>query len=489
VVAGFKTRPRWLPADVKFMNRSRQTSYFHLRANGMPLLAVAAASLLCTSAREAHAVNAAALFQQGKPSIANEVEKTDKKPGADNENGAKAGETAKPGSRHRVGSRPVTPQPVPLDVTFKTDVPEAEIFVNLPAMKMQKLGKTDADGKLTVKLARGAYNITASRVGQRSQRQQIEVRQGNTEFNFTLKLPTAQAPTETAKKDETPLPVTPAEETAKDDASAVEAVLKRFLDPKETESVVAKDWEVVQTQSNAALEKEPDNPRLKAQVLLAQGQLAFSNKDYASALVTLNKAVLTDPDMTAAQYSLGNAYLATNQPDQAFKAYQRASQLDQELALAYKGIGDVFTRQGKSKEALAYYERAKTLGHVSAETNYSSAQNLMKRKRWSEALKELQEISKKEPTADVFIYIGNCYVEMKQPLSASQAYHKATELDPKSALAAYRYGALMYEIHEYATASEALERALALDLTGASINRQRAREMANKAAEKIRKMK
>jgi tetratricopeptide (TPR) repeat protein len=183
---------------------------------------------------------------------------------------------------------------------------------------------------------------------------------------------------------------------------------------------------------------------------------------------------------------LGNAYLAINQLNESLQAYQRAVELSGGMAMAYKGIGDVLQRQGRSKEAVKYYSQARLMGYVSNRVGLSTAQNLMKLKRWSEALRELQEISKKEPTADVFIYIGDCYVELDQPLSAAPAYRKAMELNQKSALAHAKYGEVMYNSREYAAAVEAFERALALDPSGQNINRVRLRKLANQAAGKVR---
>ena len=92
------------------------------------------------------------------------------------------------------------------------------------------------------------------------------------------------------------------------------------------------------------------------------------------------------------------------------------------------------------------------------------------------------------PTAEVYVDIGDCYVGLEQPLSASLSYRKATELDPKSALAHYRFGEVMHKLREYAAAMEAFERALALDLQGTIINRKRTREMADEAADRLKKM-
>jgi tetratricopeptide (TPR) repeat protein len=425
---------------------------------------------------------------QKKPNIANDAASAEKKNGgASKENANKQTDATRNGNRRRTRPAPVA---APLEVVFTTDLPDSDIFLNSPGGTAQKLGKTDAEGKLTVKLPRGSHSVTVSHIGQRTERLQIDVRPGNTNFSFIVALPTPQANAVAAKPDETPAPVDDAAAKEAEAANAVEEVIKRHLDAQQTGNVSASDWQLVETYNNAGLEKDPANTNHKARALFAQGQLAYLRGDYAGALVAFNKAVLAEPELVAAHYSLGNAYLATNQPAQAVKAYQRAVELNQELALAYKGLGDAYTKQGKTKEANSYYARAKRLGPAtSTASNLDSTILLMRRKQWSAALRELLEISKTQPTADVFIYIGDCYDELKQPLSASQAYHKATEIDPKSALAAYRYGEKMFELREFASAMDALERALALDQTGVTINRKRAREMANQAAEQLRKMK
>jgi tetratricopeptide (TPR) repeat protein len=425
---------------------------------------------------------------QQKPNIAKDAASAEKKNGGTNkENANKQTDATRNGNRRRQRAAPAAAL---LDVVFTTDLPDSDIFLNSPGGTSQKLGKTDAEGKLSYKLPRGSHSVTVSHIGQRTERLQIDVRPGNTNFSVNVALPTPKASPEEAKTAETPAPADDAAaKEAESAANAVEDVFKRHLDAQQTTNVSASDWQLVETYNTTASEKDPANKQLKARSLFAQGQLAYLRGDYAGALVAFNKAVLAEPELVAAHYSLGNAYLATNQPAQAVRAYQRAAELNQELALAYKGLGDAFTKQGKNKEANSYYARARRLGPMPASSNLDSTILLMKRKQWSAALKELLEISKTQPSADIYIYIGDCYDGMKQPLSASQAYHKATELDPKSALAAYRYGEKMFELREFAAAMDALERALALDQTGVTINRKRAREMANQAAEQLRKMK
>lgn len=408
------------------------------------------------------AANVVAQKQQ-RPSIADDAEAAEKKSNATTPNRDRRPPTTRPPRRN-----PPAPAPRPpamLDVTFVTGVAGSDIFVNAPGGKLQLMGKTGADGKLATRMPRGVYNVTASRAGYNAQRQQISVQQNST--NFTLNL-TGQ-----------PLPGT---------LPTAAEVLRRFSDPKQTDRVTAAEWQLVQQQTSVAFAANPGDAQVRAQSLFAQGQLAYLRRDYAGALVAFNNAALALPSSALAYYGLGNAYLATNQLTESLRAYQRAVELDDGLAMAYKGAGDVLTRQDKTKDAFPYYERARLLGYFSADTSLNMAQNLMRRERWAEAIRELSELSKAHPSAAVFVSLGDCYMQLKQPLSAAPAYRRAIELDPNSAQAHARYGEMMYGSREYAAASEALERALALDRTGASkINRARVRKMADDAASKSRR--
>jgi tetratricopeptide (TPR) repeat protein len=460
------------------MNRANMEQPARPRPGAATVVACAALALFVSAA--AHALTQ----QVPKPNIADEVEGKKEAP---------AEADPRPGATPRKG-QPKAPKPAPsYEVNFKTDVPDAEIFIVAGgSSSAQSLGKTDAGGRLTKRLPRGTYNLLASRPGYQIRRQRVEVRpSGPNDVSFSLAMPVVEKKQEEPEPTPEPTP-TPAETPAPapaDPLAEADALIKRFLDAKETESVKADDWKAMREQLNGALEKEPAHPLLKARALAADGQIAYLAGDFASALVAFKQAALTQPDFAPAHYGLGNAYLATNQPAEAFKAYSQAVQLNSELALAYRGMGDALTRQKKTKEAAVYYNRARSFGQpLPADTGLASARDLKKRKRWAQALKEFQDVAATRPTAEVYIDMGDCYVGLEQPLSASQAYRKATELDPKSALAHYKFGEVMHKMREYAAAMEAFERALALDLQGTSINRKRARELADEASDRLKKM-
>ncbi|HEX8721607.1 MAG TPA: tetratricopeptide repeat protein [Pyrinomonadaceae bacterium] len=455
------------------------------RANSERPARARAASLACAALALFAAASAVAQqTPRPKPNIADEVEKKS--------NGESEPKPSAPPARKP--NQPKPPRPAPsYEVNIKTDIPDAEILLGVGnSAPTQSLGKTDADGKLTRRLARGTYNLLASRPGYRIQRVRVEVRAGSpNEVNFSLAMPVVAKKEEEEEKPAEPAP-TPAETPAAppaDPLADADALIKRFLDVKEADGVKAEDWKAVREQLGAALEKDPANAQLKARSLAADGQLAYLAADYATALVAFKQAALAAPDLALAHYGLGNAYLATNQPAEALKSYTQAVNVNSDLALGYRGMGDALTKLNRTKEAAQYYSRAKSFGQpLPADTGLAAARDLKKRKRWAQALKEFQDVAASRPTADVYVEIGDCYVGLEQPLSASQAYRKATEIDPRSALAHFKFGDVMFKLREYAAAMEAFERALALDPQGTVINRKRSREMADEAADKLKKM-
>lgn len=301
-------------------------------------------------------------------------------------------------------------------------------------------------------------------------------------------------------------------------------IIARFMNFQQTGSVTQKDWDSVVRQSTQTLQSNPNDTNAKAQMLIAQGELAYSRSDYSNALIHFNSASQVMSNSALPHYGVGRVYLATRQPVEAENAFEKSIKLNRSFALAYKGAGDALTAQGKAKKAQEYYENAAKLnlasGNVSApavpqnvprnmlaSSNNAAASNvnnaannassvyqselrnaraLTSRRKWQDSLNKLQTIAQTNPTADVYIAMGENYVGLEQMLSAQQAFRKATEINPNSALAFYKTGTVLLEMNEYKGAAEAFEKSLILDTRGATINRREARKMADKANEKLK---
>ncbi len=458
--------------QTRTLHASRPRRTRAARAASRVLLLLFTTTLLCAAAP-----NVAAARQE-RPNIADEVKsesKSKSKAGSKSSGATKETDAAAPRNNNRPATRravrpasrpPVAPAPL-LPVTIHTGAADVNIYLHRDgASAMQLLGKTSGDGSLSTRLARGVHSLTASRPGSRIVRQQIDVRPGNTSFSLDLSGRGVAYGTTVG-------------------ATSAADVFTRYLDPKRTDSVSLADWQLAREQTAAAYARDIHDPLNAAQALFAEGQVAFLRGDHASALVSFNNAALTTPGSALAYYGLGNAYLATNQLSEATRAYQQAIRNEPKMALAYKGLGDVLARQGKDKEALDYYGRARSQGYESAALDAARGRSLLKLRRWQQALDTLLPVARKSPSTELLVGVGDAYIGLKQPMSAAVAYRQAAQADPKSAVAHYKYGELSHQMREYAVAVDALERALALDPAGTSINRARARQMADEAARKL----
>jgi Tfp pilus assembly protein PilF len=360
-------------------------------------------------------------------------------------------------------------------ITILSDVPGTEISIDGTSV-----GKIGENKRLTTKLKKGQHKATASLKGYNSQSITISVFAESSTHSISLGKPIpAPVPLPTPIASAAPSPEPPPSPPL----PSADDIIRRFINPNETSKLRSEDWTGVVAQSEETLNKEPVNAQVTARLHLALGQLAYLNRNYAESLSEFNRAIEALPLSGIAYYALGNSYLATNQPQQANKAYQKAGELTPEAAaVAQKGIGDGLTKLAKSTEANISYKRARDLGYLSPDINKSIAVNLIAEKQWQKALSELSAIEDTETSAEIQLYLGECYENLKRPLSAYRAYSTASKLDPNSTVAFSKLGNLLYELNEFPEAKEAYERALALDTTGVVINRQMVRKLADRAA-------
>jgi len=176
------------------------------------------------------------------------------------------------------------------------------------------------------------------------------------------------------------------------------------------------------------------------------------------------------PNSALPFYGLGITYLANKQPADAQKAFQKAIQTDQKNAMAHRGLADALRLTGKGKEAINSYKAAIQFGYRTPETRYYLATTLSKTGKHQDAIKELDEVLKEAPKAEIYVALGNAYQALKRDVSALEAYQKAADLDPNSAVAFDSLGNVYFKQREYVKAKDAFEKAVALDSEGKSID-------------------
>ena len=90
------------------------------------------------------------------------------------------------------------------------------------------------------------------------------------------------------------------------------------------------------------------------------GIRAFTNRNYQEMIFFMEQATQTEPDQADIQYYLGEAYLQSEQPENALYAYEKAIEINQNFAPAYLGraralsaIDPDFDLEGDLSQAIA----------------------------------------------------------------------------------------------------------------------------------------
>lgn len=135
-------------------------------------------------------------------------------------------------------------------------------------------------------------------------------------------------------------------------------ILNRFMNFQQSSGVTDRDWRSILAQTAKTLETNPNNTVAKAQSLIAQGQLAYNQGNYAMATIHFKSVLQILPQSSLPHYSLGRTYLANGQAEAAEKAFKEAIDQNEKFALAYKGMGDALAAQGEKKKATKYFQKA-----------------------------------------------------------------------------------------------------------------------------------
>lgn len=161
--------------------------------------------------------------------------------------------------------------------------------------------------------------------------------------------------------------------------------------------------------------------RNSPQAWCAVGNSFSLQRDHDQALKCFKRATQLDPKFAYAHTLQGHEHVANEEYDKALAAYRSSISAEKRHYNAWYGLGKVFERQGKYKEAESHYRTA-------AQIN---------------------------PTNAVLVCcIGVVLEKMKNPKAALVQYSKACELSEKSALCRFKKARVLMTLHEY-------ERALA----------------------------
>ncbi len=349
-------------------------------------------------------------------------------------------------------------------VTFLAKEPQVEVWLN-----DKNVGLTDDKFQLSKKLSPGEYLLMAKNKRRvLIPTKKITVNADQTAFKLydetvVKSVAPKEKPVETQTKSEL--------EVAVEISEKVRQILENYANPATTDSVTQDDWQIVYQAAQLGQLQNYTAVQVEAQRWFASGQIELAKGEFVNAFTAFNKTLEYKPDSALVYYALGNTYLAKKQYQDALKMYQKSLQIDSKLAMAYKKLGDAQRLLEKNKEAILAYKNAINYGYTTPETRYWMGTLMLDTKQIEQAIDELEKVAKETPKAEVYISIGTGYEKLKRGVSAIDAYQKAIDTDPNSALAYYKLANVYLNQREYPKAKEAYEKAIALDPDGKVLNR------------------
>jgi tetratricopeptide (TPR) repeat protein len=168
---------------------------------------------------------------------------------------------------------------------------------------------------------------------------------------------------------------------------------------------------------------------------LSYGSVFFQRGYLEQAEASFQRALRDDPTSAEALYGIGSVYLQQQKTGDAKQIFERATKASaaypDTLPNAWNNLGLLATREGRTAEAIPYFEEAVRANpdHLIALTNLGNAYR--QEKQWDQAKAALShaiEVGPEDPEANYGL--GMVYAQMNESERAYEYLQKALQLRP-----------------------------------------------------------
>jgi tetratricopeptide (TPR) repeat protein len=179
-----------------------------------------------------------------------------------------------------------------------------------------------------------------------------------------------------------------------------------------------------------------------ARARIADGDRAFEAREYRTALFAYQDAIIADPKNVDALVKAGNAYVKLGHDEEAGEQWSKALQLDPQNTAARDALAAVRERRGDLRRPgarlppppLTTLPPPPVDNEAVARTHYSAAVGLIKDRKYSEAVIELNQALSLKPTwTNALIARGSARIGLAKYDDAIADYLAAQKADPSLA--------------------------------------------------------
>lgn len=167
-----------------------------------------------------------------------------------------------------------------------------------------------------------------------------------------------------------------------------------------------------------AIKLNADNPSLRYLLITAYQE----QHDYPNAVSAAQEAVQRFPNDARAVYELGQQLANLGDYQRARPYAEKAAQMDASLVEAQNLMGDIEAKDGQYEAALESFKKAKSLDPKNVAALRGVAENLIRLRRFPDALAELKQAIVVQPgDSDLYFNLMQVYVRLGQRQEAAQA--------------------------------------------------------------------
>lgn len=200
-------------------------------------------------------------------------------------------------------------------------------------------------------------------------------------------------------------------------------------------------------------------PSVSGSYYFIKGKRLYSKGDYQAAAVAYERAVSSDPDFARGYIELGLAYNQLEKYGEAEKAFSTAVGIHED-SCAQCGLGMVYHRQGKSKEAETALKKAQKLNPGDTCAFNQLGRVYYDDERYQEAIDIFQKEIDLKPTAISYHFLGASYSYLDKFKEAREAYLEALRVDPNYTAVYVYLGHASYRLGRLSEAIEAYRKAI-----------------------------
>lgn len=203
-----------------------------------------------------------------------------------------------------------------------------------------------------------------------------------------------------------------------------------------------------------------------------------SNEQFEAAEAVYKSLIQSQPNNGEYYFYYGENYFKNDNIDMANSMYQKGVEVNATNPLPYVGLGKVQWYKGQQAEAKANFYKATTFAagkNAIVLWKIAEAYIHAETKNIPEALNLLSQAAKIDPKKpEIFLAIGDAYLEQNDGNKAIENYEKAAALDPKSVGSLLRQGQLYNRAKNYTLALDLYKKASLIDSTFAPAYREKA---------------